>query len=157
MKQVHTIEPIFDENSKVLILGSFPSIASRNAMMYYSHPQNRFWKVMHILFNEEITDKKEFVLKHKIALWDVIDSCDINGSSDASIKNIKVNDLNLILNKAKICKIFVLGKKALELYNKYILPVINIEAVLLPSTSPANASKSLDDLVKEYKIILDYL
>ena len=92
MRQLHTLDPIFDENSKVLLLGSFPSIKSRENMMYYSHPQNRFWKVMSILFDEEIINKKDFILNHNLALWDVIESCDIDGSSDSSIKNIKVND-----------------------------------------------------------------
>lgn len=157
MRQVHTIKPIYDENSKILILGSFPSVASRNAMMYYSHPQNRFWEVMSVLFDEEIYDKFDFLIKHNIALWDVVKSCQITGSSDASIKNIEVNDISLILRNADIRKIFVNGNKAYQLYNKYILPVVNIEAVLLPSTSSANASKGLDALVKDFSVILDFL
>lgn len=154
MREKHTLEPIYDENSKVLLLGSFPSIKSREKMMYYSHPQNRFWKVLTILFNEEIVDKKEFVLKHNIALWDVIESCEIEGSSDSSIKNIKVNDIKNIVDNTKVVNIFVLGKKAMELYNKYILPDLGIEATLLSSTSPANATKSLENLVDEFSVIL---
>lgn len=157
MRQLHTLEPIYDKNSKVLILGSFPSIKSREKMMYYSHPQNRFWKVMSILFDEEIVNKKEFVLKHNIALWDVIESCDIDGSSDSSIKNIKVNNIKMVVDNSKVINIFVLGRKAYDLYNKYIYPNIKVEATMLSSTSPANASKSLDDLVNEYKVILEYL
>lgn len=157
MRQLHTIVPIYDENSKVLILGSFPSVKSREKMMYYSHPQNRFWKVMSILFDEEIANKKEFVLKHNIALWDVIESCDIDGSSDSSIKNIKVNDIKKIVDNSKVLNIFVLGRKAYDLYNKYIYPNIKVEATMLSSTSPANAVKSLDDLVNEYRIILECL
>ena len=121
MRVLHTLEPIYDENSRVLILGSFPSIKSREKMMYYSHPQNRFWKVMSILFNEEIVDKIDFLLRHNIALWDVIESCEIEGSSDSSIKNIKVNDIKMIVDKTKVVNIFVLGRKAMMLYNKYIL------------------------------------
>lgn len=157
MRQLHTIVPIYDENSKVLILGSFPSVKSREKMMYYSHPQNRFWKVMSILFDEEIANKKEFVLKHNIALWDVIESCDIDGSSDSSIKNIKFNDIRKIVDNSKVLNIFVLGRKAYDLYNKYIYPNIKVEATMLSSTSPANAVKSLDDLVNEYRIILECL
>lgn len=157
MRQLHTLEPIYDDNSKVLILGSFPSVKSREKMMYYSHPQNRFWKVMSILFDEEIANKKEFVLKHNIALWDVIESCDIDGSSDSSIKNIKVNDIKKIVDNSKVLNIFVLGRKAYDLYNKYIYPNIKVEATMLSSTSPANAVKSLDDLVNEYRIILECL
>lgn len=157
MRQLHTLEPIYDDNSKVLILGSFPSVKSREKMMYYSHPQNRFWKVMSILFDEEIANKKEIVLKHNIALWDVIESCDIDGSSDSSIKNIKVNDIRKIVDNSKVLNIFVLGRKAYDLYNKYIFPNIKVEATMLSSTSPANAVKSLDDLVNEYRIILECL
>ncbi len=157
MRQYHILEPIYDENSKILILGSFPSVKSREKMMYYSHPQNRFWKVMSNLFDEIILDKKEFLLKHNIALWDVIESCDIEGSSDSSIKNIKVNDIKMIVDKSKVVNIFVLGKKAMSLYNKYVLSNLNMNAILLSSTSPANANKSLNDLILEYKIILEYL
>lgn len=157
MRQLHTLDPIFDENSKVLLLGSFPSIKSRENMMYYSHPQNRFWKVMSILFDEDIINKKDFILNHNLALWDVIESCDIDGSSDSSIKNIKVNDIKFIVDNSKVINIFVLGKKAMQLYNKYIFPTLKIDAILLSSTSPANASKSLNDLVNEFKVILDSL
>lgn len=157
MRVSHTLKPIYDENSKVLILGSFPSVVSREKMMYYSHPQNRFWKVLSIIFNEEIKDKKEFVLKHGIALWDVIESCEIHGSSDSSIKNVKPNNIKMILDNSKVTNIFVVGKKAYELYKKYILKDINIEPILLSSTSPANAVKKLDDLVEEFSVILNFL
>lgn len=157
MRQEHTLEPIYNKNSKILILGSFPSIVSRDNMMYYSHPQNRFWKVMSIIFNENIDDRKSFVLKKGIALWDVIASCEIEGSSDSSIKGVEVNDIDLILNNSKVSKIFVVGKKAYQLYNKFIYPKIGITGILLSSTSPANASKKLEDLVKEYSVILNYL
>lgn len=157
MRVSHTLDPIYNENSKVLILGSFPSVVSREKMMYYSHPQNRFWKVLSIIFNEEIKDRKEFVLKHGIALWDVIESCEIHGSSDSSIKNVKPNNIKMILENSKVTNIFVVGKKAYELYKKYILKDINLEPILLSSTSPANAVKKLDDLVKEFSVILNFL
>ena len=112
MRCTHILDPIYNEDSKVLILGSFPSVVSRDKMMYYSHPQNRFWKVMSIIFNEEIVDKKQFVLDKGIALWDVISSCEIKGSSDSSIKSVVPNDIKLILNSSKVNKIFVIGKKA---------------------------------------------
>ena len=159
MRQFHTLEPIYDKNSKVLILGSFPSIKSRENKMYYSHPQNRFWKVMSILFNEEIVDKdrKEFVLRHKIALWDMIESCEIEGSSDSSIRNIKVNNIKKLIDESSVIKIFAVGKKSFDLYNKYAFKYTNIEATLLPSTSPANAQKSLDDLVIYFSVIKEFL
>lgn len=157
MRCTHILDPIYNEDSKVLILGSFPSVVSRDKMMYYSHPQNRFWKVMSIIFNEEIVDKKQFVLDKGIALWDVISSCEIKGSSDSSIKSVFPNDIKLILNSSKVNKIFVIGKKAYQLYYKYIYDNIKIGAILLSSTSPANANKKLEDLVKEFQIILSSL
>ena len=157
MRVEHTLEPIYDKNSKILLLGSMPSVKSRECMMYYSHPQNRFWKVLSIIFNEDIVDKKEFVLKHNIALWDTIESCDIEGSSDSSIRNIKPNNIKKILDNSNIKHIFVVGKKAYHLYSKYILNDISIEATCLSSTSPANAVKKLNDLVEEFRIILDFL
>lgn len=150
----HPIEPIFDKNSKILILGSFPSVKSREEGFFYGHPQNRFWQVLARVFGvdkpETIEEKKEFLLKNNIAVWDVIKSCDITGSSDSSIKNVIPNDLRIILNNARIDKIFVNGKKAEQLYKKYIQPDINREAMCLPSTSPANAAWSLDKLIEEW-------
>jgi len=153
----HEFEPVFNEQSKVLLLGSIPSITSREVGFYYSHPKNRFWKVMEILFEEKIIDKKLFCLKHKIALWDTIASCDIHASSDASIKNVKVNDLNIILEAANIKVIFTEGKKAHEIYQKYLYPIYKMDDIYLSSTSPANARMSLDQLVTEYKQILKFL
>ena len=157
MRQKHNIDPIYDANSKILILGSFPSITSRKACMYYAHPRNRFWSVMSILFNENITDKKEFLLKHNIALWDVVKECEIKASSDASIKNVKVNNIKSLLKKTNIKYIFVLGSKAYSLYNKFLLNELKIKAIKLPSTSLLNAKMKTEDLVDEFKIILDYL
>lgn len=157
LRYEHTLKPIFDKNSKILILGSFPSVKSRENMMYYSHPQNRFWKVLSILFDEEILDRKEFVLKHNIALWDVIESCEIDGSSDSSIRNVIPNDIALILNNSQVSCIFTTGRKAYDLYNKYIKKNLGIDVYLLSSTSPANASKKLEDLVDEYRVLLKFL
>ena len=150
----HTFGPVYDSDSRILILGSFPSVKSREINFYYGHRNNRFWKILGMLFNEEIEDKKSFLLKHHIALFDVIESCDIIGSSDASIQNVKPNDLSIILNNSKVEKIFLNGAKAYELYKKYDEDKYAIEAVKLPSTSPANAAYSIDDLFYEWKIIL---
>ena len=153
----HPIQPVYDENSKILILGSFPSVKSREQMFFYGHPQNRFWKVVSAVFEspvlETIEEKREFLLSSQIALWDVIYSCDIVGSSDSSIKNVVPNDLNIILSNADIKKIFVNGKTSEKYYNKYIRNEITREAICLPSTSPANAVWTLDCLIKEWSKI----
>ena len=147
----HPFPPLFDKDSKVLILGSFPSVKSREMKFFYGHPQNRFWKVIASIFDEKVPDsveeKKGLILGNHLALWDVIAECEIVGSSDASIKNAKANDLSDILNNASIQKIIVNGKTAEKLYIKYIEPVTGIKAVVLPSTSPANAAWSLERLI----------
>ena len=147
----HPFPPLYDENSKVLILGSFPSVKSREMMFFYGHPQNRFWKVMAGIFDEKtpasIEEKKNLILRNHLALWDVIAECEIVGSSDASIKNARANDLSRILENAPIRKIIVNGKTAERLYIKYIEPVTGMKAVVLPSTSPANAVWSLGKLI----------
>lgn len=157
MRVFHELPPVFDENSKVLILGSLPSVKSREVGFYYMHPQNRFWRVLEEIFKEKIEDKKEFCLIHHIALWDTCASCEITSSSDSSIKNIVPNDLSLILEKANIVQIFTTGKKAHEIYQKYLYPVYKKEDICLSSTSPANAKKKLEDLVEEYKKIIKFL
>ena len=153
----HPIPPVFDENSEILILGSFPSVKSREQGFFYGHPQNRFWKVTAAVFGEEvpvsIEEKREFLLRNHIALWDVIESCEIEGSADSSIKNVKVNDLSKILKNSRISLLFVNGKTAENLYNKYVLPNLGKECVCLPSTSPANAAWSLEKLIGAWKII----
>lgn len=154
--EIHTIKPYFNKDSEILILGSFPSVKSRELGFYYAHPQNRFWKVLSYIFKEEISDiasKKAFLKRNRIALFDVCASCVIKGSSDASIKNVQANDLEFILNNTNIKKIYVNGKTAYNLYNKLIKNKIKKEAIYLPSTSPANARFSFDDLVEAYKII----
>ena len=153
----HPISPVYNQNSSILILGSFPSIKSRETMFFYGHPQNRFWKVVSAVFEcdepETVEDKKQFLLKNGIALWDVIDSCEITGSSDSSIKNVKVNDISEILKIADIRQIFVNGKTAEKYFKKYTKAQINREAICLPSTSPANAAWSVERLVEQWKAI----
>ena len=158
---IHPFPPLYDENSDVLILGSFPSVKSREQMFFYGHPQNRFWKVVSAVMCAETPvtteEKRNFLYKNHIALWDVIASCDITGSSDSSIKNVVANDLTQILNKAPIKQIFVNGKTAEKYYNKYICNKIGREAVCLPSTSPANAGWSVEKLVESWKILKKYI
>ena len=154
---VHPIKPVFDRNSKILILGSFPSVRSREEGFFYGHKQNRFWKVVSAVFEEEvpktIPQKKAFLLRNHIALWDVIHSCDITGSSDSSIKNVVANDLSIILEHSGIRKIFVNGKTAEKYYIKYSEKDTHIKAICLPSTSPANAAFSVDRLAEAWKTI----
>lgn len=154
----HTFEPIFDKNSKVLILGSFPSVKSRENNFYYGHPQNRFWKVLAKIFEVEvpqsIEEKKTFLLEHNIAVWDVIESCTIIGSSDSSIKDVVVNNFSIVLENSKIDTIYVNGGKAYELYHRYAEKQTGIPAIKLPSTSPANAAWNMDRLCSEWKKIL---
>ena len=153
----HEFAPVYDRNCKILILGSLPSVKSREQMFYYGHPQNRFWKVIASLTGQPlpktIEEKKEFLLGQHIAISDVISECDIIGSSDSSIKNVVPNDIADIIQKSHIERIFTNGKKADELYKKYIEQTIGISAECLPSTSPANAVWSLEKLCEEWKII----
>ena len=157
----HPFPPLYDKNSKVLILGSFPSVKSREQMFFYGHPQNRFWKVISAVMGADtpvtIEEKSDFLHANHIALWDVIASCDITGSSDSSIKNVVANDLTEMLDNADIKQIFVNGKTAEKYYNKYIRDTIGREAVCLPSTSPANAGWSMDRLVEVWGVIKDIL
>ena len=154
---IHPIPPVFDADSKILILGSFPSVKSREACFFYGHPQNRFWKVTAAVFAEpvpqSVEDKRAFLLRNGIAVWDVIASCEIIGSSDASIRNVTANDLSRILNAADIREIFVNGKTAWKYYQKYAEPAVGRPAVCLPSTSPANAAWSLERLTEAWRCI----
>lgn len=156
LKIKHPFEAIYDKNSKILILGSFPSVKSREQKFFYGHPQNRFWKVIASIFKEEvpstIEDKKKMLIRNNLALWDVIASCEIKGSSDSSIINAIPNDLSPIFKTAKIEKVFCNGTKSYELYQKYIFPINNIEAEKLPSTSLANAAYRLEKLIKEWSL-----
>ena len=157
MRIAHPIPPLYDEDSTVLILGSFPSVKSREQGFFYGHPQNRFWKVLSAVFKDPlpgtVEEKKAFLLKNRVALYDVIDSCEITGSSDASIRNVVPADLLPILKTAKISRIYCNGGKAFELYRKYQLPVTGTDAFRLPSTSPANAALSLEQLVSIWSVI----
>lgn len=154
----HTFGPVYDKNSKILILGSMPSVKSREQHFYYGHPQNRFWKVLSAVLGEAepdtIAEKRDFLLRNNVALWDVIAACDIIGSSDSSIKNVKENDMNIILSAAEIRTIFLNGGKAYELFMKYCAKYVHESRpalVKLPSTSPANAAWSLERLTKTWE------
>ena len=154
----HPIAPVNDENARILILGSFPSVKSREQGFFYGHPQNRFWRVTAAVFGEEVPmtvpERRAFLLRNGVALWDVIAACEIEGSADASIKNAAVNDLGPILAAAPIRAIFVNGQTAAKLYRRYAEPLTGRPAVTLPSTSPANASWSLERLIEAWKVIL---
>lgn len=154
---IHPIAPVYDRDSRVLILGSFPSVKSREQQFFYGHKQNRFWRVLAQILEcevpEDIPQKRAMLLTHHVAVWDVIANCEITGSSDASIRDVKPNDLSAILSAADIRAVYTNGRKAHQLYRKYIFPENGREAYLLPSTSPANAAFSLDRLVEEWKII----
>lgn len=147
----HEIDPVYDEDSRILILGSFPSVKSRESGFFYGHPQNRFWKVLAGICQCEtpgtVNEKKTFLLSHQIAVWDVIASCTVEGSSDSSIRDVVPNDLTEILKIADIKKICTNGGTAFRLYHKYIENNTMVKAVKLPSTSPANASWSLESLI----------
>jgi len=152
----HEFPAFYDTDSKVLILGSIPSVKSRELGFYYMHPKNRFWKVLSLVFDCSILDKKEFLKQLRIALWDVLESCEINGSSDSSINKEIPNDIPALLEKCSIKAIFTTGKTAHKYYMKYFKD-LDIPCFNLPSTSPANCRVGLDELVKEYKIIKEYL
>ena len=149
--------PVFDGNARVLVLGSFPSVRSRQQNFYYGHPQNRFWKVVAALYDEEIPgtieEKKWLITGHGLALWGTIASCEITGSSDASIRDARANDLSVILDHCQIRGIYCNGRKSYDLYQKYVLPVTGRDAVCLPSTSPANARWRLPDLIEAWAVI----
>ena len=153
----HPIPPLYDENSEVLILGSFPSVKSREAAFFYGHPQNRFWRVLAALYGEAapqtIAEKKEMLARRHVALWDVIASCSIVGSSDSSIRDVTANDLRPILRGSRVGRIFVNGGTAARLYHKYIEPELGIPSVCLPSTSPANAAWNTEKLTAAWRRI----
>ena len=153
----HTFEPVYDKNSKILILGTFPSVKSRENQFFYGHPQNRFWKVLAQVTGEEvpktIEEKKALLLRNRIAIWDVIHSCKIIGSSDSSIQDVVVNDFSNILKNANIENIYANGGKAYELYRKYAFEKTGREIIKLPSTSPANAGWSLERLCEAWEQI----
>ncbi|MCH5257199.1 MAG: DNA-deoxyinosine glycosylase [Lachnospiraceae bacterium] len=155
--EFHNIPPLYDKDSKILILGSFPSVKSREGQFFYHHPQNRYWKVMAAVFScpvpETIEDKKKMILSNHIAMWDVIASCDITGSSDSSIKNVVPNDIGRLLSETSIEKIYTNGGMAHKNYQKYIKNSTGVEDIQLPSTSPANAAWSLEKLITVWEQI----
>ena len=155
---IHPIEPTYDSHSRILILGSFPSVKSREMMYFYGHPHNRFWRVVAALYKEEVPmtveERHAFLIRNRIAAWDSIHQCTIVGSSDSSIKDVIPNDLSPILNAAPIETIYCNGKSSWIMYHKYIEQANKREAVCLPSTSPANAARSLDKLIEAWSVIL---
>lgn len=158
----HTLPPVYTEDSKILILGTMPSPKSRAANFYYAHPQNRFWPVMARLFHTDVlkdTDtRRAFLRNNHIALWDVLAHCEITGADDSSIKNPVPNDINQLLRATGIEAIFTTGSKAAQLYRRLCQPHTHIEAIALPSTSPANCRfYTFENLVDAYRVILDYL
>lgn len=157
----HPIAPVYDANSKILILGSFPSVKSREQQFFYGHKQNRFWKVVAAVLGcpvpEDIPQKKEMLLTYGIAVWDVIASCEITGSSDASIREVVPNDLSPILETARIQAVYANGSKSYELYQKYLAPITGRGITKLPSTSPANAAFTVERLVEEWGQLREYL
>ena len=157
MRQIHPIPPVYDAHSTVLILGSFPSVKSRETGFFYGHAQNRFWRVTAAVFGcpvpATIPEKRAFLLGNRIALWDVLASCEIDGSADASIRDVCPNDLAPILAAAPITRIFTNGAAADALYTHWQLPIVGIPAVRLPSTSPANAAWSLERLIDAWRVI----
>ena len=158
---IHSIEPVFDTESRVLILGTMPSPKSREVQFYYGHPQNRFWRVLAAVLGEEVPqsvpEKEAMLLRHRIALWDVLAECEITGASDSSIRNPVANDLSVILNHAPVQAVFTTGATAWKLYTRLQKPHTGIEAVRLPSTSPANCAVKMEALTEAYKAILPWL
>ena len=156
---IHPIPPTYDEKSEILILGSFPSLKSREMMYFYGHPQNRFWKVVARLFDEDIPltvdERRSFLLRNHIAAWDVIGECDIIGSSDSSIGNVKPNDLSSIFKAADIRNVYVNGRKAEEMYIRFQEAKTGKKAICLPSTSPVNAAWTFDRLLQAWKAITE--
>lgn len=158
----HTLEPVYNKHSKILILGTIPSPKSREVGFYYSHTQNRFWKIMAALFNEDLPqtneEKKKMMLDHHIALWDVLKQCQIKGADDNSISQAEVNDINYLLKQTEIKKIYTTGLKATQLYKKHCFKDTGIASIYLPSTSPANCRHyNLELLIEEYRCILESL
>ena len=157
--EIHSIDPVCAPDARILILGSFPSVRSRQAGFYYAHKQNRFFKVLAAVFGEDVPvsvpDKKEFLIREKIALWDVIKSCDVDKSSDSSIKNAEPNDVSGLVRGARIKAVYLNGKTAYALYEKHLAGKVGLPYFYLPSTSPANANYTFERLVNEWKIILN--
>ena len=156
---LHPFPPLFDSESRTLILGSFPSVKSREAMFFYGHPQNRFWRLIALLCHEDtpqtVEEKSSLILRHHLALWDSIRSCTITGSSDSSVRDVVPNDLRVIFDNSKTESVFCNGALSHKMYMKYIYPQTGIAAVKLPSTSPANAAYSLERLAESWRVIME--
>ena len=154
---LHPFPPLFDSESRTLILGSFPSVKSREAMFFYGHPQNRFWRLIALLCHEDtpqtVEEKSSLILRHHLALWDSIRSCTITGSSDSSVRDVVPNDLPVIFDNSKTERVFCNGALSHKMYMKYIYPQTGVAAVKLPSTSPANAAYSLERLAESWQVI----
>ena len=157
----HTIPPVYDANSRILVLGSFPSVKSREQQFFYGHKQNRFWKVLAGILGCEvpqtIEEKKAMLLANHIAVWDVIAECDIIGSSDSSISNVTPTDLSRVLSTAPIRQIYANGATAAKLYHKYQEKITGRDIITLPSTSPANAAFSMERLAENWNCIFVHL
>lgn len=156
--QVHPFEPVWDQCSRILVLGTFPSVKSRENAFYYGHPQNRFWPLLSSLFGDalpmDIAQKRRLLLHHGVALWDVLKSCDIALSSDQSIRNTVPNDIQWLLKQTNITAVYANGQKAGMLYTRYCQPACGMPVHILPSTSPANAAWSLERLKEKWRVIL---
>ena len=156
---LHPFPPLFDSESRTLILGSFPSVKSREAMFFYGHPQNRFWRLIALLCHEDtpqtVEEKSSLILRHHLALWDSIRSCTITGSSDSSVRDVVPNDLRVIFDNSKTERVFCNGALSHKMYMKYIYPQTGVAAVKLPSTSPANAAYSLERLAESWRVIME--
>lgn len=156
-KVSHEFEPVYDEKSRILILGTFPSVKSREQQFFYGHPQNRFWKVIAALTGsglpQSIDEKKKMLLENRIAVWDVIAECEIVGSSDSSIRNVVPTDLQCILQTADVEHIYANGATAKKLFDRFQKKSCGREITCLPSTSPANAAFSLERLIKAWERI----
>lgn len=157
----HEFAPVWNRDSRVLVLGTFPSVKSREQGFYYGHPRNRFWKVTAALLKcrvpETVAEKKKMLLEGHIAVWDVIESCEIEGSSDSSIRNVKANDIGGLLEKSAVEAVFANGDKAYQLYCRYCRVQAGRDIVKLPSTSPANAAWQLEDLTRAWRVMEKYL
>ena len=156
---VHPFGPLFDERSEILILGSLPSVRSREQKFFYGHPQNRFWPLLASLFGEEaprtVEEKRALALRNRVALWDTVYSCDIVGSSDSSIRSVVPTDLRPILNGSRITRVFCNGAASGRYYRMYQEKTLGREAVVLPSTSPANAAWTMERLRAAWRVILE--
>lgn len=158
--ETHVLEAWFDNEARVLILGTLPSPKSREYGCYYGHPQNRFWRTVAAVYDEAVpqtvAERRNFARRHHMALWDVLASCDICGAQDSSIRNATPNDLSRILTAADIRAVFTTGQKAKQLYDRLIYPTLAKEAVALPSTSPANCAVGFEKLVEAYGVLKRY-